>query len=315
VVLRLARVWRAIVRTETFRRLCAAAILAFMPATAPAGTFASCAGKEGGPCAVPLGEYWILLPKVPEGAPIFLHFHGGGGAALGVLGMTEMVQTALDRGYAVLAPQGVPSNPDRPRNSWNFRGEAERRNELEYTRQVLDDAAARFGLDRNRVLMSGFSIGGSLTWYLACADPAIAAAYAPVSGGFWRELPTTCAGPVKLLHTHGWRDQTVPLEGRPLRPSGPTRIQGDIWQGMQIWRAANGCDGLRADEFEDRGQFWIRRWTACAPGTALEFALFPGDHRVPEGWTDMALDWFETVAPPASAPDRPSPAALTQPPQ
>ena len=41
-----------------------------------------------------------------------------------------------------------------------------------------------------------------------------AAAYAPVAGSFWRPHPDmeACAGPVDLLHTHGWRDKTVPLD-------------------------------------------------------------------------------------------------------
>ena len=94
---------------------------------------------------------------------------------------------------------------------------------------MLDDAEKRFNIDRDRVLMTGYSIGGSNVSYLACREPEIAAAFAPVAGGFWRPHPEDCAGPVKLLHTHGWRDQTVPLEGRPLGETPNGRVeQGDI---------------------------------------------------------------------------------------
>ena len=37
---------------------------------------------------------------------------------------------------------------------------------------------------------------------VACHDPDSYAAYGPIAGGFWRNKPTGCAGPVKLLLTH-----------------------------------------------------------------------------------------------------------------
>lgn len=80
---------------------------------------------------------------------------------------------------------------------------------------MIADAAARPGIDPERVLLSSFSIGGSLTWYLACQDPTVAAACAPVAGAFWRPHPTAadCAGPVRMPHTHGWQDAVVALKG------------------------------------------------------------------------------------------------------
>ena len=131
--------------------------------------------------------------------------------------------------------------------------------------------------------------------YLACEAPESFAAYAPVSGGFWRPHPAGCAGPVRLLHTHGWSDTTVPLEGRFL--GGGRFQQGDIFAGLEIWRAANRCPDQRPDAHAATGPFWRRSWTGCAPGSALELALFPGGHTVPEGWADLALDWFEALPP------------------
>ena len=45
---------------------------------------------------------------------------------------------------------------------------------------VRDDAIARHGIDPDRIILSGFSVGGSMTAYLACAAPEAFAAYAPV---------------------------------------------------------------------------------------------------------------------------------------
>ncbi len=181
-----------------------------------------------------------------------------------------MVSGFLARGWAVIAPDGLARPGSRFGPGWSFHPSRPRqRDELAFTREVLADAARRFDIDRSRVLLAGFSVGGSLVWYLACADPGLAAAYAPVAGAFWRPHPAmgACAGPVRLLHTHGWRDETVPLEGRPLGGGGI--LQGDVFHGLEILRDANGCTGLRADAYDTSGPFWRRWWTRCTPGSAL----------------------------------------------
>ena len=75
------------------------------------------------------------------------------------------------------------------------------------------DAAAR-GVDRSRVLLAGFSRGGSMVWDVACHAPVTARAYAPVAGAFWEPLPASCQGGADLFQTHGWADRVIPLEGR-----------------------------------------------------------------------------------------------------
>jgi polyhydroxybutyrate depolymerase len=173
------------------------------------------------------------------------------------------------------------------------------RDERAFLTSVRDDAAQRFGFDPDRVILSGFSIGGSMTSYIACDAPDSFAAYAPVAGGFWRPHPTSCNGPVKVLHTHGWTDTTVPLEGRVLRgedANDPNALmQGDVYDTLEMWRAVNGCYQLRADRFVTKGPFLRRAWDRCAEGTALELAIFPGGHVVPDGWAEMMLDWFEAL--------------------
>ena len=98
---------------------------------------------------------------------------------------------------------------------------------------------------------------------------------------------------MRLFHTHGWQDTTVPLEGRYL--GGGAWQQGDIFAGMELWRQANACADEKPTGFATTGTFMRRRWTDCAPGSALEFALFPGGHTVPGGWAEMMVDWFEDV--------------------
>jgi polyhydroxybutyrate depolymerase len=270
--------------------------LALLPS--PPAAAAEC-NATGDLCSVTLGDYRVALPE-DQGEdsrkrPALLFFHGAGQSGRIVLERSAfMVEAFTKAGFVVLLPDGLQRPNSRFGPGWSFLAERpSQRDELAFAKQMIADAAARFAVDPERVLMSGFSIGGSLTWVLACRDADVAAAYAPVAGGFWDPLPERCDGPIKLLHTHGWTDQTVPLEGRPLR-SGEI-YQGDIFAGLGIWRAMNGCTLLRPDSFAIENGFWRRIWEKCAPGTALEFALHAEGHMVPIGWAELAIAWFDEV--------------------
>ena len=262
---------------------------------APSAAQSPC-GRDGPPCEVAGGTYRLILPDSPApetGYPALIFYHGAGGSGTGTLKMGGVVGAFTARGYAVVAPDGMERPERGNRRGWYFHPLREsRRDEMAFTRALIAALPAH-GIDAEQLILSGFSIGGSLVWYLACQDSTLAAAYAPVAGAFWRPHPEAgaCTGPVRMLHTHGWRDQTVPLEGRPLR-SGQI-LQGDVFHGLEVMRALNGCDRLRADAFETEGLYWRRRWTSCTPGTALELALHPGGHSIPKGWAEMVLDWAD----------------------
>jgi polyhydroxybutyrate depolymerase len=248
---------------------------------------------------LPDGEYHVALPpdtdtNTDTDAPMVVFLHGWGSGGAQTLKNTGLVNSLLARGYAIVAPTGSRWVGTGTGHGWNFYPGWEGRDESDFLRRVAEDAAGRFGLDRERVLLAGFSGGGFMVNYLACATPGAFAAYAPVAGGFWRPHPAGCAGPVRLFHTHGWADRTVPLEGRFL--GGGRYQQGDIFAGLEIWRAANDCPDENPAAHSETGRFWRRAWTGCAPGSALHLALFPGGHGVPEGWADMVLDWFEAGA-------------------
>ncbi len=243
-------------------------------------------------------SYFFAQPDNPaRQQPAIVYVHGWGGSGEGALRNTGMVNGFLERGYAVIAPDGVPRS-GRSGRSWRFHPMSEGQDDdIAFLTQVRDDAIERLNLDSSRILLAGFSIGGSMTAYTACAAPDSFSAYAPLGGNFWRPHPQGCSGPVRMLHTHGWSDGTVPLEGRvvnDLLADDPKAFaQGDIFHALTIWRAANGCRHLKADRFATDGMFWRRIWDRCVEGSALELALFPGGHSVPQEWPALVVDWFE----------------------
>lgn len=244
-------------------------------------------------CAIPGGAYFAALPEGrPVGAVVFLH--GWGGSARAEIGNPRVTGPLVARGYAVIAPVGLPYSAAEPTTSWNAELDPRSRDDVAFIDAVTGDAAARFDFPRDNVLAAGFSLGGMMVWRLACDAPHRYAAFAPVAGTFWEPLPESCTAPVRLLHVHGWTDRMVPLEGRPI--PGTEFVQGDVFAALSLARRSSRC--MPRAVFEAMGGFDIRSWPDCADTAGIAIAFHPGGHAVPKGWAEFALDWFEGRAPP-----------------
>lgn len=264
-----------------------AALCVFGPIT---GAGATGCGAADQPCETAMGTYHLLLPETDRPKGIVMHLHGGGGSGKGMLG-SGMAKAALIRGYVFVAPTGY--HPEaRWTKDWSVQsaGMSVARDDKVFLREVLADVQTRHNLADAPVLLAGFSRGGSMVWDMACADPGFADAFAPLAGAFWDPLPQTCTGPITLFHTHGWTDRTVPLEGRSF--VNGTVVQGDVWQGLKVLRANNGCDKRQPETNEFDGELWLRHWTDCEAGE-LHLMLHKGGHGAPKGWANRMLDWFE----------------------
>lgn len=252
----------------------------------PGASAADCAPEA--PCEVAGGSYVAVGPDGPPGgAMLFLHGYGGSGEA--ELRNAALWREVTDRGYVVIAPTAEPMRPGTP-TKWNSDLDPARRDDIAYIAAVMADAGARFGFEPAGALAAGFSEGGMMIWRLACDAPERFAAFAPVSGVMWRPMPTSCAAPVRLLHSHGWSDTVVPLEGRMILSD---LIQGDVFESLGLLRAASACPDAAPNVYEMCGEFQIRRWTDCVPAADIVFALHPGGHGIPQGWAGMVLDWLE----------------------
>ena len=258
-----------------------------------AGAAPSC-GPPDLPCRLDQGAYHIALPAAVTGAPAVLWLHGFGRSGKQVLANAQVAGPIIARGYALIAPDGQPFTGDTGNFDWGVNdGHRWARDDIAFMKAVLTDAMERFGLDRSRVLVAGFSRGGSMVWDLACRAPRIAAGFAAVSGAFWEPMFETCAGPVHLLHTHGFSDRLVPLEGRQVTFHGIHFTQGNVYKGLEIWRRIDGCRG-GASRIETTVSLWRKTWDRCDHGS-LTLQLTPGGHAIPAGSVDGALDWFEAL--------------------
>ena len=271
--------------------------LAFVLAifAAPASGQAFACGAETA-CVVEGGEYFVRLPdgwngKSPLGAVVF--FHGYSSSAEDVMAFEGLSRGLADAGVMLVAPQG--SKDARGTRTWAFPGGSTlERDDFAYVGRVLDDVERRWPVDRKRLLASGFSVGGSMVWFIACRMPERFAAFAPVAGAFWAPEPDDCpGGPVSLRHTHGLADKTVPMAGRPLRNG---RRQGDVLRGMALWRRIDGCPEEPA-RVESSGGLVCRTWPAayCSSHRELVLCLHQGEHEIDPKWVLDGVRWLDAL--------------------
>ncbi|MBN9672944.1 alpha/beta hydrolase family esterase [Roseibium aggregatum] len=257
--------------------LAVASVLVSPPGVAAAT--ASCG--EDIPCEVKDGEYYIHLPETRrEGQPLgaIFYLHGHRGKAVNAIRNKSFQRMADDLGVAFVAVQGI-------NGTWSFpTAPRTLRDEATFFDGVLEDLSDRFGVDRDRTLLSGFSAGGFMTWYLACEKSDRFSGYAPIAGAFWEPLPQNCKTDNPFLfHVHGTTDTVVPLAGRWL--GGGRWKQGDVFESFDVWRRQNGL-AQQEPEKTTEGDLACERWV---PKTGfLELCLHGGGHSVKADWIRRA---------------------------
>jgi len=149
-------------------------------------------------------RYTIAVPtgysdETPVPLVLALHFAGHGTPFYGRLILEELVEPALgDLGGLIVAP-------DCTADSWsNAQSEAD-------VLTLLDYVSANYAIDPGRVIVTGYSMGGNGTWYLAARNPGRFSAAVALSG--W---PSDEVGqvdwqvPIYVIHSR--QDEFMPLE-------------------------------------------------------------------------------------------------------
>jgi polyhydroxybutyrate depolymerase len=237
-------------------------------------SYAACFDAPGA-CKIAGGSYHVAWPPgVPRDKviPAVVALHSYKASGLGLIKSGKMVKTILARGYAVITPEGT-------NGSWQFRGGG--RDDVAFIRAVADDAAKRSTIARDRMMLAGFSVGGSMVAYVACRSPGAFKAYAPVSGNFWKPEPQSCAGPVNYLHMHGSSDTTMPVAGRAV---GKGLRQANLLESLATLARASGCNDPQQKSAS------THNWKGCK--TSVRLVMHPGGHSVPRFWAGTVLDWF-----------------------
>lgn len=179
--------------------ICAAAQRADDPSMPTSGFRSLSLSRPGQPEI----HYSILIPRgyspdKPVPLILALHFGVPGGNAAGA--GRDLIQILMGPAFVELG--AIIVAPDSLRGDWSTP-----ENETAVI-ALLDMVESRYAIDKKRVVVTGFSMGGAGAWHIAEKFPARFSAVIPVAG----RPPASSSGwqlPVLAIHSHD--DQVVPF--------------------------------------------------------------------------------------------------------
>lgn len=188
-------------------------------------------------------NYLMFLPKdySKDGKPspliVFLHGSGERGTDLDKVkawGPPALAEENPDFPFAVISPQC-------PEGEWW--------NSL-LLKAMIDDVLAKYNIDKNRVYLTGLSMGGYGAWDLAIAYPNYFAAVAPICGG-GNPILADQLKDIPVWVFHGKKDESVPEQQsaqmvEALKKAGGNVVYTVLPEGGHVdaWVYAYGDAGL-----------------------------------------------------------------------
>ena len=144
----------------------------------------------------------VYVPSGTDNPPLLISMHGMGIPASWNKDMMKFEPIADRDKFIVAHPEAAPGS----NLQWDLGG----MKDVDFIVAIIDSMAQRFNIDRNRVYASGFSMGGMMSYYLACKIPDKIAAIAP-GDGYPLGGQSGCAKtrPVPIFHIHGTADDFV----------------------------------------------------------------------------------------------------------
>lgn len=136
--------------------------------------------------------------QLPKNRPLIISMHGFNQDARYQQEKAQWELIADTAKFVVVYPDGL-------NRRWDISGTTD----LDFITTVIDTMYQRYAIDRNRVYLSGFSMGGMMTYYAATTIANKIAAFAPVSGYPLRGGSYNSSRPVPIIHIHGDADDVV----------------------------------------------------------------------------------------------------------
>ena len=169
-------------------------------------------------------SYNVYAPKdLGENRPLLIFCHGYNQDANWMqnsefknenVSMEAVCDTAK---FVVVFPNGI----DR---AWDTSGDRD----INFVKAIIEKMVTQYKIDRNRVYLGGFSMGGMFTYHAMNKIPDLIAAFAPVSGyPMGGATANANVRPIPILHIHGTDDGTCSFSGA--KPA------------LNVWVKHNGC--------------------------------------------------------------------------
>ena len=138
----------------------------------------------------------VYAPKnIEKGRPLIIQMHGMNQDAPYQQNAAKWEPIADTARFVVVFPNGQ-------NKAWDISGDKD----LNFIKAIINEMYNKYGIDKNRVYVSGFSMGGMMSYHVANKMGDQIAAIAPVSGGGGPNSPKRA---MPIMHTHGTTDDVV----------------------------------------------------------------------------------------------------------
>ena len=145
------------------------------------------------------GKSRSMLVYAPSGIeknrPLIIQMHGMNQDAPYQKNAAKWESIADTARFVVVFPNGE-------NKAWDISGNKD----LNFIKAIINEMYSKYGIDKNRVYVSGFSMGGMMSYHVANKMGDQIAAIAPVSGGGGVNSPKRA---MPIMHTHGTSDDVV----------------------------------------------------------------------------------------------------------
>ncbi len=150
-------------------------------------------------------EAFIYVPDcLTENRPLVISAHGMGDNINNHKSLSQWELVADTANFAVVYPQGDGSQ-------WDINGMTD----INFMLDIIKKMSEEYKIDESRVYMTGFSMGGMLTYHIINNVADKFAAFGPISGYNLWGANFKCSRPVPICHIHGKEDSFVDYNGVP----------------------------------------------------------------------------------------------------
>ena len=147
-------------------------------------------------------EYLQYVPQgIEQNRPLLISCHGSGQGPDFQANYMKIENVCDTARFITVFPKGNNLQ-------WDISGNGD----IDFILSLIDKMHEEYKIDRGRVYLSGFSMGGMLTYHAMTKIADKIAAFAPISGYPMGGMQFTSSRPIPIIHTHGTSDSVVPFD-------------------------------------------------------------------------------------------------------
>ncbi len=240
-------------------------------------------------------SYLLYVPKSYNSktpAPLVISLHGYTSKPSDIAYSSRWNDLADEEGLITVYPLGY-SSP----TYWHIfeyaYGGRNVQTDVQFISDLIDQLEENYNIDPSRIYVNGISMGGGMSYVLACSLAERIAAVGSVSGAYNYLLENcTPSKPVPLIAFHGTEDTAVPYDGGVNSAYGITYPA--VPEFIQAYAENNQC--MKINSIPQEGEIRSVKYSHCAQNADVQlYTIIGGGHTWPGDTPAATPTWGYTT--------------------